>query len=91
MADLNQVGTTRDGCDKGNDVRFAVFSRVAAVALLTPLVGYLFEISDNRAWEIVQYYSRCELLIFLIGCGAIACVEVLAWPLRLSHQRFFTR
>ena len=41
MANLNQVGTTKDACDKGNDVRFAILSRVAAVALLTPVVGLL--------------------------------------------------
>jgi hypothetical protein len=83
MATLNQVGTTKDGCDKGNDVRFAVLTRVAAVALLTPLVGYLLEQSDSRVWQVIQYYSRSELLIFLVGCGVIACVEVLAWLLRL--------
>jgi hypothetical protein len=82
MANLNQVGTTKDACDKGNDVRLAVLSRVAAVALLTAPVGYLLEESHNRVWEVIQYYSRSELLIFLVGCGVIACVEVLAGLLR---------
>jgi hypothetical protein len=87
MANLDNVGTTKDACDKGNGVRFAVLSRVAAVALLTPLVGYLLEESNNRLWEVIQYYSRSELLIFLAGCGAIACVEVLAWLLRLPFTK----
>jgi hypothetical protein len=87
MANLDQVGTAKNACDKGNVDRFAVFSRVAAVALLTPLVGYLLEESHNRVWEVIQYYSRSELLIFLIGCGVIVCVEVLAWILRLPFTK----
>jgi hypothetical protein len=86
MANLNQVGTTKDACDKGNDARFAVLSRVAAVALLTPLVGYVLEESHIRVWEVIQYYSRSELLIFLVGCGVIGCVEVLARLLRLPFN-----
>jgi uncharacterized membrane protein AbrB (regulator of aidB expression) len=87
MANLNQVGATKDACDKGNDVRLALLSRVVAVALLTPLIGYLLEESHNRVWEVIHYYSRSELLIFLVGCGVIACVEVLAWLLRLPFTK----
>jgi len=87
MANFNPVGTTKDAFDKGSDARFAVLSRVAAVALFTPLVGYLLEESDNRVWEVIQDYSRSELIVFLGGCGVIACVEVLAWLLRLPFTK----
>jgi hypothetical protein len=84
---LNQVGTTKKACNQGNDFRIAVLSRVVAVALLTPLVGYLLEERNSRVWEVIQYYSRSELLIFTVGCGAIACVDVLAWLLRLPFTK----
>jgi hypothetical protein len=87
MANINQVGTAEDACDKGNDVRFAVLTRVAAVALLTPLVGYLVEGSDNRVWQVIHDYRHSELLIFLAGCGVIACVEALAWLLGLLFMK----
>jgi hypothetical protein len=87
MANFKQMGSTKDVCDEGSDFRLAVLSRVVAVALLTPLVGYLLEESNNRVWEVIQYYSRSELLIFVVGCGLIACVEVLAWLLRLPFTK----
>ena len=87
MANVNQVGTAKDACEKGNDVRLAVITRVAAVALLTPLVGYLVEGSDNRIWRVIQDYRHSELLIFLAGCGVIACVEALAWLLGLLFTK----
>jgi hypothetical protein len=87
MANLNQVGATKVACNNGNDVRFAILSRVAAVALLTPLVGYLVDESDRRVWEVIQDYSHSELLVFLAGCGIVACVEVLAWLLRLPFTK----
>ena len=87
MPNLNQVGTTKYACDEGHDVRLAILTRVAAVALLTPLVGYLLEGSDNRVREVIQNYYHSELLIFLAGCGVIACVEVPAWLLRLPFTK----
>lgn len=64
------------------EMKSSILSRVVAVALLTAPLGYLLEV-DKQDWGIFRRYSHSELLIFLVGCGFIACVELLAWLLQL--------
>jgi hypothetical protein len=87
MVNLIPDGATTDACDKVSGVRLAVLSRVVAVALLTPLVGYLLEENNDRVWEVLQDYSRSELFVFAAGCAFIACVEALAWLMRMPFTR----
>jgi hypothetical protein len=86
MANLNQVGATKVGCNEGDDRRLAVLSRVVALALLTPLFGYLVDENGNRVRQVIQDYLHSELFVFLVGCGVIACVETLAWLLRHVYR-----
>jgi hypothetical protein len=43
----------------------SILSRVLAIALLAIPAGYVAQETDNRDWQMMQEYSRSELLAYL--------------------------